>query len=303
MALSVVLLTAGGLAAQTGVLQGTQPLAPIQQQDEQADFDAGDGDGAQSGAIDAEVDVIVHRGGQSGVAVAHDPNGPDLGCHFSAYTGPITAQDFVDDHLSVSGVEIAGPNLVNGLVYNRLCFAEGGGGVVAEFYPVLKIPGGVTPTLDGALAQAEAQVPPQVHPLELSPTDQQITGVKTWFEAPVTELGPEIAAVAGFSAEVKADLLKVEINTGAQDVNGNDIAFECAVDEFTEWAAGATETQCGHTYWEVPASGAYQMEVVYHWTYSWRSHTATGFTPYAVLVTAPLVFDVEVVDLEAVISR
>ena len=308
----MLILAAGGVAAQTGVLQGAQPTPPVQQQVatappvvvQQADEVEGEVDGEDLG-----LDVTGGEGAPGGEAIPTSEDGPGNLCHFLEYDGggPLSDEEFESRLAAGEGIDAP----VN-VIFHRLCY-DPTGAFIVENFPAITIPGGNTfPVDDFFLLELEDSLPAEAHPLTLSPNAQQITGVETWIqEPPVSYLGPVEITEGGATASIQAHLRSVEIRTGDGDGDGS--SFSCTVfdednnlaSQFTEWTPGTTsETECGHTYWEVPTTGTtYQMEAVYHWVYSWKPPFSNDFIEYGFEPTETITFDVEVVDLEAVIGR
>lgn len=308
----MLILAAGGVAAQTGALQGAQPTPPVQQQVvtappvvvQQADEVEGEVDGEDlgldvtGGDPDTEGGTVVITGGEAQL------------CYFLEYTGggPLSDEEF---ERRIAAREGTGTPPLN-VIFHRLCY-DPTGQVIRTNSPAIRIPGPQTVLLNGPggffLDELEDSLPAEAHPLTLSPNAQQITGVETWIqEPPVTYLGPREITLQGVTAAIQAHLRSVEIFP-----ENDDSSFSCTVfdenndlaSQFTEWTPGTTaETECGHTYWEVPTTGTtYQMKAVYHWVYSWKPPFSNDFIEYGFEPAEPITFDVEVVDLEAVIGR
>ena len=320
-ALLVLILAAGGVAAQTGVLQTAQPTPPVQQQivtappvvvQQEQEGDVEVEADAEGTTIDIEV-TGGGGGGDQGVegGTVLEIGGEDQLCFFLEYTGggPLSDEEF-EDLLATTGGGIGTPPL--NVIFHRLCY-DPTGQVVRTNSPAIRVPGPQTILLNGAggffLEELEDSLPPVAQPLTFSPNAQQITGVETWIqEPPVTYLGPEEITLQGVTAAIQAHLRSVEIFP-----ENDDSSFTCTffdsdnnlASQFTEWTPGTTaETECGHTYWEVPTdSSTYQMKAVYHWVYSWKPPFSNDFIEYGVEPEVPITFDVEVVDLEAVIGR
>jgi len=158
-----------------------------------------------------------------------------------------------------------------------------------------------TPTLglvnSGDLAAAaQANLLPPPLPVGLSPdplqTDQ-ITGVETWLwpDGPLVA-GTQSATATNLSAWVTAYYRGTVFDMG----NGDTVTCDVRV----EWVPGATSSPCVYTYWE---EGTYEITATSDWQYVWWDNALQPGE--ADLGTVPFVetLTIEVVDLEAVISR
>ena len=307
VALIALVLAAGGLAAQPGATQRAvaEIPSPVAQADDPPQpppspptttVTTGGSDTDDDGVTAEETTVIA---AENLPPVQGDPNGPALPCHFGPFQPGRTQQGFVD--FVGTAEEIPFPELIPGGTYDRICFTVDGTAVAEAFPFVFQ---GAAGFITEEIIRDAAVIPPEAAVLELSPNASQITGVETWFEQPSLTMLPEEIATAGLiEVRIRAQLLRINIDTGDGE------ALTCELDEFTDWTdAAGLETECGHTYWEVPDDGSntYAMTAEYVWQYEWLRHDAApgAWEPFVVANnTAAIVFDVEVVDLEAVIGR
>ncbi len=233
-------------------------------------------------------EITIARAG-AGNPIRHSNNGPVYACYFAEdYSGHPT--NFVAD--------TAAPDLKVGTTYWRVCFD---GGVVADDDIALWTVngwelGGTTETqllqsLDNDVLDAYAIE------LEFSPADAQITGVETWiYSESRTNIAAVYATAGGVSAAVRARLENVEITP---DSNEPGERFLCT--SFGKWAP-ASVADCSHTYFVQPDSGTYTMETTTTWIVEEFTPT-TGWNERAERIVIEQAYDVDVIDLEAVIGR
>ena len=224
-------------------------------------------------------------------------NGPVYACYF--------ARQFTDAQgMTRQGDQFiqdtTGPELVPGTHYARQCLDDTGAVVdfgVIQYNPGAPV-GGVLTEID-IRDHTVASVPIHAAPLTLSPDGRQITAVETWIDQPGPTASPEEFGSAGqVTVGVRARLVRININPG--DGSGN---FSCTVAELSTWSAGASNPGCSHTYWEQPAGGSYRMTAEYVWDFDWLPFGAAVWELSYATDSEVAVFDVEVDDLEAVISR
>ncbi len=222
-------------------------------------------------------------------------NGPIYACYFAQqYTDARGMARQGDDFIQ----DTTGPQLVPGTHYARQCLDDTGS--VADFGVIQYIPGapvgGVLTEID---IRDQEDVPIYSWPLTLSPDGRQITGVETWIDQPGPTITPaEYASAGQVTVGVRARLVRININPG----DGSGI-FSCTIAELSTWSPGASNPGCSHTYWEQPASGTYRMTAEYVWDFDWLPFGAAVWELSYATDSEVAVFDVEVDDLEAVISR
>ena len=224
-------------------------------------------------------------------------NGPVYACYF--------ARDFTNGRGEAAQgdqfrADTAGPDLVPGTWYSRQCYDDTG--AVVDFRVAAFDPGDpADPRLTeiGIRDHIFESVPIHAAPLTLSPDGRQITAVETWIDQPGPTASPEEFGSAGqVTVGVRARLVRININPG--DGSGN---FSCTVAELSTWSAGASNPGCSHTYWKEPVSGTYRMTAEYVWDFDWLPFGAIDWIESYATDSEVAVFDVEVDDLEAVISR
>lgn len=175
----------------------------------------------------------------------------------------------------------------------------GGGGTdfsrLIQYTPAEPIDGepGLIPLFAIEEAAEDFAIPP-VLPIATSPQDEQITGVETWFwpdgsTAPVQGT----ASAGGVTAIATATYMGSSYNLG----DGNTLNCDNTP---TEWTAGATSSDCTHTY--LTEAPLINVTAQHQWNFDvWNSLD---------LITDPLDpqfynqdLPIEVIDLEAVISK
>ena len=123
----------------------------------------------------------------------------------------------------------------------------------------------------------------------------QITGVESWLWPEGSfEAGTATAETATLAASVTAQHLYTTFNMG----DGTE--FDCVGQE--QWTPVAGSTSCSHTYLE---EGTYTVTATSYWQYFWNDNAdQVLFLPVENGIRDFVeVLDVEVVDLEALISR
>lgn len=228
--------------------------------------------------------------------------GPVYACYFAEqFTDASGATRFGDEFIP----DTAGPDLVPGNFYARQCLDDFGN--VADFGIIEYQPlgqGGIVTELT-VVSERAVELELSAQPPELSPEAQQITGIETWFNSPQDPFLEEELALGPITVGLRARLVAVQIDPG----DGTE-PFPCDPTAFLDWSAGVTDTGCSHTYIDEPESGSYTGRVTYTWEYDWRPHILTGLPPteadwipnFAQGIAA-VDFDVEVIDLEAVITQ
>ena len=242
----------------------------------------------------------------------HSTPGRRLGS--PATGGPVYACYFAEQFIDASGAtrfgddfipDTAGPDLVPGNFYARQCLDDLGN--VADFGIIEYQPlgeGGIVTELTVVLERAVA-LELSAEPPDLSPEAQQITGIETWFNSPQDPFLEEELALGPITVGLRARLVAVEIDPG-----DGSAPFSCDPTNFIDWSTGVADTECSHTYIDEPDSDAYRGRITYSWEYDWRPHIITGLPPteadwvpnFAQGIAA-VEFDVEVIDLEAVITQ
>ena len=157
---------------------------------------------------------------------------------------------------------------------------------------------GTPPFVTSAAVREAAQniaIPPPLPP-RLSPEARQITGIETWFW-PDGSLDPVLASATagGLTVTVEARYQETEFQVGAP----NEATFTCST--FVEWAPGIDSSPCTYSFINESASQSVIAEST--WDFYWWDNAGQP-TPvlYGTLTNTEEV-DVEVIDLEAVISR
>ena len=242
----------------------------------------------------------------------HSTPGRRLGS--PATGGPVYACYFAEQFTDASGAtrfgdafipDTAGPDLVPGNFYARQCLDDFGNvadfGII-EYQPLAA--GGIVTELTVVLERA-VELELSAQPPDLSPEAQQITGIETWFNSPQDPFLEEELTLGPITVGLRARLVDVLIDPG-----DGSTPFQCDPTSFLDWTAGVADTGCGHTYIDEPESGTYTGRITYSWEYDWRPHILTGLPPteadwipnFAQGIQA-VDFDVEVIDLEAVITQ
>lgn len=182
--------------------------------------------------------------------------------------------------------------------YGRLC-AEVGNRANNNFTTIVWDPADPTNGLGVTtrqLADAAAnQLPIDAIIPALSPEGRQVTGLETWIWPGVARQTPtQYASAGGYEVGAYAYLTKMEFTP-------NDGGGWFACDDFTEWSRGASNPACSYTFYTESASGTWSMDAQTSWQVFWQD-VGAPFVPYGFAEPADA-FDIEVLDLEAVITR
>ena len=150
---------------------------------------------------------------------------------------------------------------------------------------------------DLALVAMATLTPPALS-VGLSPDPlnaDQITGVESWLWPEGSfDAGFATAETATLASSVTAEHLYTTFNMG------DGTTFDCVGQE--KWTPGAGSTSCSHTYLE---EGTYTVTATSYWQYYWNDNAQQPlFFPIEDGIRDFVeVLDIEVVDLEALISR
>lgn len=150
-------------------------------------------------------------------------------------------------------------------------------------------------TADAIRRVAENRVNPTDLPPAFSPEAQQITGIETWLwpDGP-TESTSVWAAAGGLTVTIESRYRETEFTmTGA-----NNGAVLC--DDAAEWSPGADDSDCTFTFRE---EGEQNIAAETTWDLYWWDNAASPTPQLLGTITEALEETVEVVDLEAVITR
>lgn len=194
-------------------------------------------------------------------------------------------------------------NPIPGNFYNLVCLARPGTGATNILNPVYQYnPGAsVDPTQPDLVTSIEIREVAQnaLNPTDLppafSPADQQITGIETWLWPEGDTASTMVWATAGgLTVTIESRYRETRfVMSGA-----NEGSVTC--DNAPLWAPGAIDSPCTFTFLR---EGVQTIEATSTWDLFWWDNAASP-TPQP-LGTITETFDdvVEVVDLEAVISR
>ncbi len=192
-----------------------------------------------------------------------------------------------------------------GSYYNLVCNPTPGSTAMQILNPVYQYNPGeplddsAPPDLVTALEVREAAqniVNPADLAIGVSPDAQQITGIETWFW-PVGDLSPQAVSATAGPLTVTIEAQYVETEFVITDSNAETVT--CT--EFVPWTPGATESPCTTTFFE--QNPAQRIEAHSTWRLVWWDN-ASQTTPVELgFITETQIDVVEVVDLEAVISR
>lgn len=243
------------------------------------------------------VSVVSVEGGRGAIRSGGGPGGAP-----QASVWPYTCQFFAGVDLGSIPVAVTAPR--DGGIYHLLCTPRPGTDVEPINIPIYTYNAGgdfldVDPTLVSSVQLREfAQdiIDPPDLGIGLSPADQQITGVETWFW-PDGDRGPQqVSASAGeLTVTIEARFVQAEyILSGA-----NEATVRCT--EFTEWSPGAGDSPCATTLFE--QTPAQSIEAQSTWQLVWWDNAGQPTPIELGFITETQIEAVEVVDLEAVITR
>ena len=247
-------------------------------------------------------------GGQGVVSVVSAPGGissssgaPTDGGAPQASVWPYTCTFYVGVTLD-SFISTTTPK--PGSYYNLVCNPTPGSGATLIADPIyLYDPGGPLvpgePNLVTSLQVREAAqniVNPTDLTIGVSPDAQQITGLETWFW-PEGDRSPQtVSATAGpLTVTIEAQYVETEFVVPGTETE----SITCT--EFVEWTPGATESPCATTFFE--ETPAQIIEAHSTWRLVWWDNAAQTTPVELGFITETQVDVVEVVDLEAVITR
>lgn len=130
----------------------------------------------------------------------------------------------------------------------------------------------------------------------ISPQNVQITGVETWFWPDGSIDRIQASATAnGLTVTVEARYRGTTFEVGEEDVD----PLTCT--EQVEWSPGLDATSCAHTYLTEEIGRTIDAEST--WDFVWWDNAAQPIPALYDTITPNEAFDVDVIDLEAVISR
>ena len=188
------------------------------------------------------------------------------------------------------------PPVVNTLY---LMFCNSNDPAIPPIAPTLVLYNPATPMINGVvtapqigqIAEAALNIPD--FESMVSPEARQITGLETWYwtEGSLAQQ-PATASLNTLTVTVHADFVETQIDVGEPGVP----MLTCP--NHAPWARGAT-SDCVHTY--LTEQVGRQITVTNVWRFS-QSVNGGPFVPYKDQLYTQ-VFEVDVVDLEAVISR
>lgn len=248
-------------------------------------------------------------GGEGVVSVVSAPGGistngggASTGGPPQASVWPYTCTFYVGASLDSLAVTTTTPS--SGSYYNLVCNPRPGATVAPILEPVyLYNPAGpliaAEPDLVTSLQVRDAAQnvinPPDLG-VGVSPEAQQITGLETWLW-PDGDTAPQYvsATAGGLTVTIEAQLVQTEfVLTGA-----NQETVTCT--SFVEWSPGASESPCSVTMFE--QSSAQSIEARSTWRLVWWDNAGQPAPVELGFITEVQVDVVEVVDLEAVITR
>ena len=248
----------------------------------------------------AQEGTVIVRDGEARVAVVYAPEGITRGPGASPVPvdWPYICYWFngaFPEEVSVIS------NPIPGRWYSLTCNPRPGSGrdfifVITQYDPAEPIPG--EPDLVSAHEVREFAedfaVPPPL-PIAISPAAEQITGVETWLwpDGPLDTI--QASASAGGLTVV------VEARYGGTTYDLGDGSPPLVCPSATEWVLGAADSDCTHTY--LTEETGRRITATSTWDFYWSDNAAQPVPVLYETFLAPQVLDIDIIDLEAVISR
>ncbi len=267
---------------------------------------------AQTGTVEVRNGAGVVTAVSTGTLVTSDDGGDDDtagggsgggGSTGGATEWPWTCEFYSGVTLEDLGVTTTSPR--PGSYYHLLCsvnpshigIVEPINDPVYQYNPAMPIPGqpNVITSIQVREQAQDLAVPTALAPA-LSPDGRQITGVETWFwPEGSTDTVARSATAGGLTVTVEARYVETTFTLGAPN------AATLTCDTFVVWTPGATDSPCTHEFFEETANQT--VAAASRWDFYWFDNAAQPTPVLYGTVTNIEANAVEVIDLEAVISR
>ncbi len=255
-----------------------------------------------AGTAAAQDGDIVVDGNNATVTVVYAPEGIRSGSG-SPGARPVWPYTCTWGTPWTGGGEIVVERTTNPIPFHRYYLTcipkdpDAGLATIAEFVvydPGDPVPG--VPDVETSITIREVArnlVTPTVLGVGLSPQDRQVTGLDTWLW-PVGDTGNvrASATAGGLTVTVEARYQRTLFDMGPEDG-----VVPC--DQQVIWQPGASETPCSHTYL---TEGSRTIQAISEWDFVWWDDAAQTTPVFLETVALVEAFDVEVMDLEAVIA-
>ncbi len=248
----------------------------------------------------AQEGTVIVRDGEAQVAVVYAPEGITRGPGATPQPVDWPYICFWFNGAFPEEVDVIS-NPVPGRWYSLTCNPRPGSGrdfifVITQYDPAEPIPG--EPDLVSAhevreFAEDFAAPPPL--PIAISPAAEQITGVETWLWPD----GPLDTVSASASAGGLTVVVEARYQGTTYDLGDGSAPLFCP--SATAWVPGATTSDCTHTF--LSEASGHRITATSTWDFYWFDNAAQPVPVLYETFLAPQVLDVDIIDLEAVISR